>query len=108
MKPSELSNQFANHENERKIEEAESKDRKRQLAEQLEQQQAIFQQIIDEKKNKKGIEDTHKRQTFLIEKDLLKRFNRISKQQPRGFKTQAINAALNLLLTAYETNNDED
>lgn len=104
----ELANQFAEHENDRSVEELEAAERKKQLAAQLEAQQAVFQKVIEAKKNKKGIEDTHRRQTFLVEKDLWKRFNRISKQQPRGFKTLAINSALNLFLTAFESQHDEE
>lgn len=40
---------------------------------------------------KPTIEETHKRQTFLIEKQLLKRLNQIAKRNPKGFKTHFIN-----------------
>lgn len=68
----------------------------------LEAATRVFIDQVEERRNKKGIEDTHKRATYLVEKDLLKRFKTISQKQPKGFKTMAINEALKLFLDEFE------
>jgi hypothetical protein len=40
------------------------------------------------------IEETHKRQTFLIDKQILKRLDRLAKKHPKGFKTHFVNYCL--------------
>lgn len=57
-----------------------------------------FQAIV----KKPTIEETHKRQTFLIDKRLLKRLDRIAKRQPKGFKTHFLNYALEKALDELE------
>lgn len=53
---------------------------------------------------KEKVEDTHKRGTFLIRKDLLEEFNRLAEGQGKGFKTQAINYALENLIKEIKQN----
>lgn len=53
---------------------------------------------------KEKVEDTHKRGTFLIRKDLLEEFNRLAEGQGKGFKTQAINYALENLIKEIKEN----
>lgn len=49
------------------------------------------------------IEDTHTRQTYLIRNDLIARLERLAKGQRRGFKTEFVNDALELLLAKAES-----
>jgi hypothetical protein len=66
--------------------------------------------IVGKYANRKGrkpakqtIEDTHTRQTYLIRNDLISRLERLSKGQRRGFKTEFVNDALELLLAKAES-----
>lgn len=61
-----------------------------------EEKENNFWNTLEKKKQK--VEDTHKRSTFLIRKDLLDEFDQLSKNQGKGFKTQAINYALEKLI----------
>ncbi|WP_252314423.1 hypothetical protein [Sinobaca sp. H24] len=61
-----------------------------------EEKENNFWNTLEKKKQK--VEDTHKRSTFLIRKDLLNEFDQLSKNQGKGFKTQAINYALEKLI----------
>ncbi|GEN47184.1 hypothetical protein [Alkalibacillus haloalkaliphilus] len=53
---------------------------------------------------KKKMEDTHVRQTFLIEKELAKELDKITQKNARGFKTEFINYAI---LQALKDINDD-
>jgi hypothetical protein len=55
-----------------------------------------------EKKNKKKVEDTHTRATFLMRNDLLDKVNEISTDKGRGFKTHFFNQAVEKLLKEIE------
>ncbi|MEM1506249.1 hypothetical protein RG959_22975 [Domibacillus sp. 8LH] len=57
-----------------------------------------FSEIIEQKRNRLKIEDTHKRQTYFIRRDLIKEIEYLSKQEPRGFKTDLVNYAIEKLL----------
>jgi len=48
------------------------------------------------------IEDTHSRATWLVKNDLLKRLERLAKNQERGFKTHLVNYALERILEELE------
>jgi len=50
---------------------------------------------------KKTVEDTHTRTTFLFRNDLVKRLDKLAKDK-RGFKTMAINKAIENLLNELE------
>lgn len=50
-------------------------------------------EIIEEKSKKKTMEDTHQRKTFLVERELLKEFNKITKNK-RGSQVIIINQLL--------------
>ncbi|MFB4165770.1 hypothetical protein ACE1TI_18725 [Alteribacillus sp. JSM 102045] len=63
-----------------------------------------FWGMIEQEKKKKRVEDTHQRDTFLIRKDLLREFNKMAKKQPKGFKTKAINYALENFLDEVKKN----
>ena len=51
---------------------------------------------------KKRIEETHKRATFLVRKDLQKRLDRLVRHEKGLTKTLFVNKALEALLNAYE------
>ena len=61
----------------------------------------FYQKVIQEKKKKKTVEDTHQRATFLIDKELLKRLDKISKKE-RGLKTRLVNYAIEKMLDEIE------
>jgi hypothetical protein len=63
-----------------------------------------FMERFQEKVNRPTFEKTHKRATFLVEKELLERLERLVAEQPRGFKTALINEALRRLLDEIESN----
>jgi uncharacterized protein (DUF4415 family) len=50
-----------------------------------------------EKSKKKTMEETHTRKTFLIENELLKEFNRLTKNK-RGYQTMLINEVLRAVI----------
>lgn len=52
--------------------------------------------------SKPTIEQTHTRATWLIRNDLLKRLDKIAKNQHRGFKTHIINYAIERILDEIE------
>lgn len=54
-----------------------------------------------EKVSRKRVEDTHIRSTFLFDKELSKRLDKLSKGK-RGFKTMFINKAIETLLDELE------
>ncbi|MCC2248874.1 hypothetical protein JUJ52_02735 [Virgibacillus sp. AGTR] len=57
--------------------------------------------MYDEKSNKKTVEETHQRSTFLFRKDLRARLDRLSAGK-RGFKTMFINQAIEVMLDEME------
>lgn len=57
--------------------------------------------LYKEKLQKEKVEDTHIRSTFLIQKDLKKRLDKVSKNK-RGYKTLFINKAIQSLLDELE------
>lgn len=60
------------------------------------------QQIYQERLDKKRVEDTHIRRTFLVDKDLDKRLDKLAKKRERGFKTLLINQAIEQAIREYE------
>jgi hypothetical protein len=62
-----------------------------------------FWGLIEESKKKKTIEDTHTRQTYLVRNDLIARLQKTAKNQDKGFKTKAINYALEQFLDDIES-----
>lgn len=50
--------------------------------------------IMNKKKNQKKIEDTHKRQTFLIKNELIEELESLYRVYGYGFKTEFINLAI--------------
>ena len=59
---------------------------------------------FEEKSNKKTVEDTHTRTTFLFRNDLAKRLDKLAKNK-RGFKTMFLNEAIESLLNEWENDN---
>ena len=57
----------------------------------------------DAKYKRPTVNDTHTRNTFLLENDLNKRLNKLSKGK-RGFKTEFLNTAVRQLLDIMENN----
>lgn len=53
---------------------------------------------------KQKMEETHTRATFLIEDDILEKFNNICESESRGFKTKAINLAIKSFINDYNNN----
>lgn len=53
---------------------------------------------------KQKIEETHTRATFLIDDEILKKFNNICESEGRGFKTKAINLAIKSFINDYNNN----
>ncbi|MED3325325.1 hypothetical protein P4377_28515 [Bacillus thuringiensis] len=47
-------------------------------------------------------EDTHRRQTWLIQNETIKRLNKLSKGKKKGFKTEFVNQALVIFLNQIE------
>ncbi|MGD1416526.1 hypothetical protein P9294_gp193 [Bacillus phage FADO] len=60
--------------------------------------------VIDyrEKMKKPTMEETHIRRSYLIDRELDKRLNKLANKQGRGFKTHFINQAISLLLDEIE------
>jgi hypothetical protein len=56
----------------------------------------------EEKANRKTVEETHIRSTFLFDKELAKRLDKLSKKKKRGFKTMFMNKAIEALLDEIE------
>lgn len=54
------------------------------------------------KRSAQTVEETHKRQTYLIDKELIKRFDKLAKKEGRGFKTLVINSLLESYLNEAE------
>ncbi|WP_411955619.1 hypothetical protein ACKXGF_14350 (plasmid) [Alkalibacillus sp. S2W] len=52
--------------------------------------------------DKQSIEDTHTRQTFLIQNDLAEELNDLSQKNKKGFKTAFINQAIESALNEYK------
>jgi hypothetical protein len=67
----------------------------------LEKMNDVFDKFY-EKKNKKKVEDTHTRTTFLMRNDLLNKVNTLSLEKGRGFKTHFFNQAIENLLEDIE------
>lgn len=67
-------------------------------AKELEPVKPSFNEIIERKRKRLTIEDTHKRQTYFIRRDLIKEIEQLSKKEPRGFKTDLVNYAIEKLL----------
>lgn len=58
--------------------------------------------VIDERKKRKTMEETHARVTFLVDRELLKRLDKLANKAPRGFKTIFINKAIETMLNELE------
>ena len=57
-------------------------------------------EMFEEKTKKKTMEETHTRKTFLIENDLLKEFNKLTKNK-RGYQTMLINEVLRAVIKSH-------
>jgi hypothetical protein len=55
-------------------------------------------------KDKKTMEETHRRQTFLLKRELAERLNNVAAKADRGFKTFLINQVLEQALDDIEKN----
>lgn len=54
---------------------------------------------------KATIEETHRRQTWLIKNELIERLERLAAGKPRGFKTKLINNAIEFAISELEKKN---
>lgn len=59
--------------------------------------------VLKNSKRKK-VEETHTRATFLVDDEILKKFNNICESEGRGFKTKAINLAIKSFINDYNNN----
>lgn len=71
---------------------------------QLEQEdkRKSFTEKFEEKKKQKTVKETHKRQTYLIDNNLIHRLNRLANEQPKGFKTAVVNEGIRQMLDEIE------
>lgn len=49
-----------------------------------------------------SVEQTHKRVTFLLDNEVLKRLDVLASNKKRGFKTQVFNTAVEMIVTELE------
>jgi hypothetical protein len=68
----------------------------------LQQMKEEMQRKLDAKRKQKTKEETHVRTTFLLDKELAKRLDRLSKKQGRGFKTDFLNDVIKEALDVWE------
>ncbi|PFB55445.1 hypothetical protein CN404_04130 [Bacillus thuringiensis] len=60
------------------------------------------EQFLKQFTEKTTKEDTHTRQTWLIKNETIKRLNKLAKGKKKGFKTELVNQALEMLLDRIE------
>lgn len=75
---------------------------KAQQIDKLESTTIDIRNKMNAKKANKTVEELSIRQTFLIDRELLERFNKIANKQPRGFKTEVINSILKSFVDEWE------
>ena len=68
---------------------------------------SVFEENIEALQNRSSrkkatVEDTHKRTTFLMRRDLLERLDKLSEAQGRGYKTEFFNRAIESMLVNLE------
>lgn len=68
----------------------------------------VLNEFKQKVKKRKTVEETHVRETFLIDKELRKRVDRIARKQPRGFKTFFYNKVIEAGLRAIEESKRND
>jgi hypothetical protein len=73
----------------------------------MQMSQKDFMKQFEEKAQRPTVEETHKRATFLYEKELLSRLDKLATGRARGFKTAVVNEALRRLLDELESDSDE-
>ncbi|MBJ8025839.1 hypothetical protein [Bacillus cereus] len=62
------------------------------------------EQFLKQFTEKTTKEDTHTRQTWLIKNETIKRLDKLAKGKKKGFKTELVNQALEMLLDRIEKN----
>ncbi|WP_347552984.1 hypothetical protein ABFG93_22310 (plasmid) [Pseudalkalibacillus hwajinpoensis] len=77
--------------------------KKKQASPKVLQKDNEFWELLESKNKKLTMEDTHTRQTYLVRNDLVERLQQVSANQGKGFKTRAINFALEQLLDEIES-----
>ncbi|PGA92169.1 hypothetical protein [Bacillus toyonensis] len=60
------------------------------------------EQFLKQFTEKSTKEDTHTRQTWLIKNETIKRLDKLAKGKKKGFKTELVNQALEILLDRIE------
>ncbi|PRT05251.1 hypothetical protein C6352_26620 [Bacillus thuringiensis] len=60
------------------------------------------EQFLEQFNKKVTKEDTHTRQTWLIKNETIKRLEKLSKGKKKGFKTELVNQAVEMLLNRIE------
>ena len=58
--------------------------------------------LMEKYDKKKTVEETHKRRTFLIRRELINRIDQIAKDKPKGFVTDLVNTALDSVVKQLE------
>lgn len=61
-----------------------------------------FNTDLQHKLSRLTVEETHTRTTFLLRNDLKARLDNLAEQNKRGYKTEFINKAIEMLLDAME------
>jgi hypothetical protein len=61
-----------------------------------------FMEQFQKKVSRPTVEQTHRRQTYLIDKELISRLERLAKEQPKGFKTAVVNEGIRRVLDEIE------
>lgn len=69
---------------------------------QVKKSKASLESKMEAKKNKKRMEDTHTRSTFLFRNDLKERLEALADIEPRGYKTEFFNTAIETFLDTLD------
>ena len=77
-------------------------DKENRETEQESGQEKGFMEQFQKKISRPTVEQTHRRQTYLIHKELISRLERISRGQPKGFKTAVVNEGIRRVLDEIE------
>ncbi|PGX99921.1 hypothetical protein COE15_14695 [Bacillus cereus] len=80
----------------------EPEDKKKKEHETKHEHDKFTEQFLKQFTEKATKEDTHTRQTWLIKNETIKRLDKLAKGKKKGFKTELVNQALEMLLDRIE------
>lgn len=72
------------------------------ITEQQNKNDPVHEQFLEQFLENVTKEDTHTRQTWLIKNKTIKRLEKLAKGKKKGFKTELVNQALEMLLNRIE------